>query len=99
WDVGSTDGAETGILEGRGEGSEPVRIRRGIVVDIRDDLPLRFGQSRVPRACQPTVVRGDDPHVVLLGDRRARVGRAVIDDDRLEVRVVQVSDSLETRME
>ena len=74
---------------------EPVRVGIGIVVEVGDDLAAGRLEAGVPRRREPAVLRPDEPHVVFAGDRRAVVGRPVVDDDHLEVRVAQVRETVE----
>ena len=74
---------------------EPVRVGIGVVIEVGDDLAGRRLEAGVPGRREPPVLRLDEPQVVFAGDGRGVVGRAVVDDDHLEVRVVQLRETVE----
>ena len=94
-DVRAADRRESALLEGVDEVLEPVRVRPRVVVEVRDDLSGRRLGARVAGRAEAAVLgvvisRESE----LLGDRRRLVGRAVVDDDHLEVGVVELEEAL-----
>ena len=74
--------------ERRGEVAEPVRIGVGVVVEVGDDVARRRRCQPVLRAHREARVRPVEMSRTSYsrGDRGRPVGRAVVDDDHLEVR-------------
>ncbi len=77
------------------EVAQPVAVGPGVVVDVGDDLARGRLEPGVPGAREPAVLGPDQADVELGGDRRGAVGRAVVDDDHLVVRVVERVQRLE----
>lgn len=83
------DSARAGIdarifVERRDERGEPFRVRRGIVVEKRDEFGSRGADSSVDRAAEAFVMRDLDqfnPRVIFPDECRGTVRRAVVDDD------------------
>src|SRR5215208_2866392 len=94
-DVRSTDPSVFGTEEAGGEVGEPMRVGACVVVEVGDDLPGGRLHAGVAGATQATVLRSDELEIVLAGDHRRRVGRAVVHDDHLVVRVFQVGQTLQ----
>ena len=69
--------------------------RAGVRVDVGDDLAGGGLQARVAGARQAAVLGADQAEAVLAGDLVGRVGRAVVDDDHLVVRVLEVAQAVE----
>src|SRR5215207_8934055 len=72
-----------------------MRVRACVVVEISDDLPGGRLHVGVAGATQAPVLRSDEVEIVLAGDLRCRVGRAVVHADHLVVRVFQVGQTLQ----
>ena len=68
---------------------QPVRIGIGVIVYVSDDLSHGGFHPGVAGAAQAPVLGADDAEAVLPGDRRRPVGRAVVHDDHLVVRIVE----------
>ncbi len=88
-EVGAADPGVVGGLEGVREETEPVAVGPGVVVGEGDDLARRRLDPGVPGGGEAAVLGPDQADVELGGDRRGAVGRAVVDDDHLVVRVVE----------
>src|SRR5215203_6730150 len=72
-----------------------MRVGACVVVEISDNLPGGRLHAGDAGATQATVLRSDELEIVLAGDHRRRVGRAVVHDDHLVVRVFQVGQTLQ----
>src|SRR6185436_21171854 len=70
-----------------------------VVVEIGDDLSAGRAHAGVAGTRQSVVFGRDEAAVVAAGDRSAVVGRAVIHDDHLEVRIVEPFQLLEAASE
>ena len=71
-----------------------MHVRPGVVVQVRHVLTCRRLGSRVPGCAQPLVLGPDEPEAELTRDRSRLVGGAVVDDDHLHVRVVDLEQAL-----
>ena len=76
--------------------AKPVHVRASVVVEIRDDLSCCRRETHVTGSAKPVVGCPDELHAVARGDRRRLVRGAVVDDDRLDVGIVQLSYAVET---
>ena len=75
---------------------QPVRVGTRVGVDVGDDLARSPPRRPALRAlARPLVLGADQPEAVLAGDLVGRVGRAVVDDDHLVVRVLELAQAVE----
>jgi hypothetical protein len=95
--IGPADPDVIGRDEGVSEVAEPVAVRRGIVVGEGHDLARCRFDAEVARIGQPSVLRPDQPNVVLSGDLGRPVGRPVVDHDHLVVGIVETAERVEAR--
>ncbi len=82
-------------IEAVREVMQPVRIGPRVGVDIGDDLAGSRGSTNVTRGTQTRIRGPDEPHAELRRNRSGVVGRPVVDDDDLEVRVLEALDPLQ----
>ena len=94
-DVGTAHSSIAALLERRRQVAQPVRIRPGVVVQVGHDLARGGLPSGIPRAAQTAILGLDQPEPKVLGpEHGARVGRAVVHEDHLEIRVAQLGQTL-----
>ena len=79
-----------------GKVMEPIRVWVGVVVNVSDDFARRRFVAGIAGVAQPPVLRADHSDAELAADRGGRVLRTIIDEDRLEVRVFETLQGLES---
>src|SRR5581483_7056826 len=80
--------------ERRREVRQPVAVGPRVVVEVRDELAARRLEPTVARVAEPLALRPDHAGAELARDVARPVGRAVVDDDALEVGVVELGHAL-----
>src|SRR5215208_4742578 len=98
-DVRTSRSAGSGRAQGVYQVREPVRLRPGVVVDVRDDLAPGRLQPGVAGGGQAAILRADDARAISLGDLSALVVGSVVYDDDLIIRIVQVCKRTERLVE
>ena len=89
-DIRTADHRMIGRKIGPGQIAQPIGIGPRIVVDIGDDLAgCPFGPQGA-RGAQSAIRRADHGHVVFRGNGRAGIGRAIVDQNHLEIRIVEL---------
>src|SRR2546423_377014 len=81
--------------ERRREVGEPLWIWSRVRVEVRDDLTGRGLEARVPGARESAVLCADQAVPVVLDYLSGRVGRAIVDDDHLVVRILERLQALQ----
>ena len=94
-EIGPADRGPVAFVECRDEVLQPMGIRASVVIDVRDDLAGRGLQARVARAAQSAVPRVDEEEGIVCGDFGAGVGRPVVYDHHLVVRVIELEQSVQ----
>ena len=84
-----------GVQEDDGEVAQPVRIRKGIVVDVGDDFAGGGFKTRVAGGAQAAVLRADNAASIFLRNHRCSVPRPVVHDDYFVVRVPQSHEAIQ----
>ena len=94
--IGASDPRMIGALEGLDQVAQPMRIRPGVVIKIRDDVSRGLPEPGVARTAEAAIFSADDAAVVLGRDDRCRIGRAIIDHDDFIVGVFEPAQTLQT---
>src|SRR4029079_15591758 len=82
--------------EGKRQVAQPVAIRPRVVIQVGNDLAARGMKTGGAGSCEAAILGVDEANVVLARDHTRRVGGAVVHDDHLEVRVIQLLQTVET---
>ena len=70
-------------------------IRKRIIVQISNEFGAGLAETDVAGMAQTVVSGGDQPDVELPDDGSSAIGRSIINNHHLEIRVVKVSETLE----
>src|SRR5207248_5662403 len=88
WHVRTPGPGDEAAVEPERQVVEPLRARERIGIEVGDELVAGRPQALVPGDRQAAVVDRDQPASMPSSDRRGVVGRAVVDADDLDGRVV-----------
>ena len=69
--------------------AQPIAVRKGVVVDVGDDLSVARRKTDIARSGEPFVQLVNQMNRVVPRNRRGLVRRAVVDDDHLIVRIIE----------
>ena len=88
--IRSAGAADVGTVEGERQVVGPLRRRKGVAVEVGDEVAGRRLETSITRRREPRMFHLDQAHLrIRSGDFRGGVRRAVIDDDDLEFGVVE----------
>ena len=94
-DVGAANAGMTGGCECCRQVLQPVGVGGRVIIDVGDDLARGRAHAGVAGAAQTVVLCPNQLNVVLPDDTCCAVSRPVVDDNDLEVRVVDLRQTLE----
>src|SRR5215472_18014021 len=75
---------------------QPMAVRAGVIIDIGNNLTSGSCQTSVASLAQTAIFSPDDVEVIFGGNGRRLIGRSIVDDENLEVRIVQLHQTCET---
>src|SRR5215467_1907409 len=75
---------------------QPMAVRTGVIINIGNNLTCGSCQTGVASLAQTAIFSLDDVEAIFGGNGRLLIGRSIVDDDNLEVRIVQLHQTCET---
>ena len=85
-----------GVQEDDGKVAQPVRVRKGIVVDVGDDFAGGGLKTRVAGGAQAAVLRTNDAESIFVRSHRGSVPRPVVHHNHFVIRVAQFLEAIQT---